>query len=262
MNTASIEDKRDRALELVSGLPGAIVGEGEAPKIVLPVYEALEEQIAEASGKGLEDFLNAVTLLTLVKGGKDSVDRVIGFSEVARNRLTAVVYHHFQGWFNSNALTEEVAKDCVIALAIPYDQNKQAEEDFSFWQHDDFASGRARGLQINQRRWAFNIEKYYTRLGSTRKSAGYADWKSLEIESYGDATLSSDSEVLYDKENKKLYRMYSYRIERPRQCLSLLLSLGSLAHHASQDLTEYEVFNGVTWSTGIRWPFDIAEAQI
>lgn len=264
INAQYLEDRRERAAEFIGGLPGVEISDGEIPEIAVPIREALEEPLADPKKRDeLEGFLDAISLLTLLKEGEDSQDQVLTFSELNSHRVTAIVNRHFQGWLNNTDIIEEVAKDCIVAMATPYKREEDAEANFSYRQFGDTAIGRSGGLEVAVRTGQFTIEKYFNRRGTTRKSDGHANWKWLSMDTLGDANmgLSFDSRqrVRHGGEDKKLYRMFSYNIDNARQSLGLLLGLGSLAHYAAQDLNTYNLFKDVKWDRSRAWPFPVPD---
>lgn len=129
----------------------------------------------------------------------------------------------------------------------------------NYWTHNDFASGRTFGLEVATRMSAFTIEKFAEKRRSIRKSDAPTNWKWLDVQTFGHADIGVDYDtrqrVRYDKEDRRLYRMLGKDIDHPLQGLSILLGLGTLARHAAQDPTEYNLFTDLRFGKATSWPF-------
>lgn len=256
-----LEERRDRAADYLGGLPGVQIIESSTPQVIIPVHETLEEAIAHKDDGELEEFLACLSTLFPRRRTQDGIDRVLTCPRLDAHGIRADVYEHFQRWLNNSGITEPVSRDCLLAMATAYKREDDVTANFTYYEHDGFASGRAGGLEVAERLEPFGFEKYFKRWGSLRKSVGKDRWKWIALEAFGDPGISVDGDtrqkVRYNADDKRLLRMYSHNVDYARQTLGIFLGLGSLAHNASLHTGTKDVFKDVRWSRSSKWPYPI-----
>jgi hypothetical protein len=260
-----LEDYRDRATEWLADLPGAEVSEQEQSSLVtIPVSEALEAAIAGPSLGSFDPFIGNIAALLPKKGEPGAVDRVITTPILEPTFIRARIYHHFQRWLNQNGLTEDVAFNCISAMATPWgtEAQEQAREDFRYDELPGAFQGSSRLLEVIARRDEFGFEQYTRRRRHTVVQRGHGEWQWFGLEPYGnECRIGVDGrtrrQVRIAPEISSLYPMYADNLDTGRQALGILLGLGSLAHAAAEYQGDEEILAGITWEKSERWTWPV-----
>ncbi len=251
-----LEEARDRAVEWLAELSGVTLEETkDAYQLTIPVAEALEEDIADQTAGRIDTFLKAIYTLQPTKR-EIKVDNVITTPVLSSRLIKARVSHHLQRWLNQEGLTEEAARNCLLAMVVPFSARVTEEaikRDFDYRKHSGGAFGMAEGLKVTASQEDFVIERYKRRLKSDRKSIGEATWKAVTLETYGvgGCGIAADEKarqtVKFYPDSKQLYQMRGFNVDHGHKALSILLGLGSLAHCASGYAGAEDVFSDVNW---------------
>ena len=246
-----IDPIRDEAYERLGALPGVRLGADEGR---LTAHIDLERCIGgnfnNQGDEGVERFL-ILTRRFLPSYLQDDTDRVLSLNVINDRGLVVSVNEHFQRWLNQQGFTEEVAKETVASMALPFgdDYIEGTRKDFRYHALEGVGElATARGVRVNIRNNEFGL----TRETSERYEEATVNWRDADLSTLGDcACLGADArerEHVYTHEGvKQLYEMGPHNVDFARQSLSLFLGLGTMAYHAARyDGTE-DIFTGVVW---------------
>jgi hypothetical protein len=255
------EEYRDRSVDYLSQLSGATVVtsdnktvlELEVPRVVNLVSRCRDDKAFSPLLRPLASF-SSIRRTDAPVG----VDQVLPFYNIGR--AFSVVTNHFQRWLNQLTLAEGegevVAKDCLRAMALPFGETDTTKVENDFYaNHTDNASwARAGAFEIFLRRESFGVERINRRKGRpAQERQGNVDWNWLDLGVGSNTGVGVEgsvrAHVRKDAANMNLYRMYSHGLSEhnERLALSLLLGLGSLAHHAAIYEGSQDVFADARW---------------
>ncbi len=251
-----LEEARDRAVEWLAELSGVSLEETkDAYQLTIPIAEALEEDIADPRGGRIDTFLKAIHTLQPTKQ-QVRVDNVITTPVLSSRLVKARVNHRLQLWLNQEGLTEEAARDCLLAMAMPFSARVTEEaikRDFDYRKHSRGAFAMAKDLKITASEEDFGFERFRRRFKNVRKSTGEATWQAVSLDTYGvgGCGIAVDENarqtVQFDPDSKQLYQMRGFNVDHGHKALSILLGLGSLARRASCYVGTEDVFSDVNW---------------
>lgn len=258
------ETLRDAAMKTMAELPGVSVKDNE---VAVPVAEALGQAIAERDEDKLDLFLRNVALLQPRMG--QGIDRIVTTPQLSSCGVRAEISQHFQLWLNRSGLTEEAARGCLLAMALPFPSNiteAKVKEKFQYHSHSDGAFGAIEALKVRAGSANFGFEKFKERWRKTRKATGQGTWNELGLDVYGNGGCgialngNTRQKVRVDPETKMLYSMWAHNVDHSRQALSILLGLGSLAYHSANYGSHDNVLDGIKWHSSRRWDNPIPRA--
>jgi hypothetical protein len=241
-----LEQARDRVIDhLTEHFSGVKVdGAEDFERIHIPVAENLGENEAIAESRIGSLLLSASTLLP--HDHDTAIDEVIRPSYVNEHLLRVIVFPQFQRFLNQG-LSEDVTRDCLLAMATPLGEGKQerVREKFDYYKVDDTVMASGSTLEIITTPEVMEIE-HPVRDGGTTMIQARGRWQLARLGGFGDAGMSVHFQERklnkFDRDRKGLYNMISHNIDMGPQAFSLLLGLGSLAHHAAQYEGEEDIF--------------------
>lgn len=248
-----LEAQRDRSIATLDELTGVTIieeerGAGHSIRIDADVMRPSADIAQKLLIEHLDNFSIARRTSTSAE-----TDQVLPFHDIARTRV--VVTEHFQRWLNTQLeLGDEVAKHCLGAMALPFGSEDLVENSFYAHHSDTVSVASAGPFRVYVRREPFGIEKIQPRRwGADVERQGTVDWNwlqlSIEIPVYPSVGANGDvrQSVRQDPHNKNLYVMHGHEIMGGTRALSMLLGLGSLAHHATSYKGSEDVFADASW---------------
>lgn len=260
-----LEDDRDRMQDWVEELPGVTINEeGPAPTINVPVREALHEAITTLRASEIEDFVVSTSVL-VSQQRPTGPEQVLSIRSMNEGRVSIGVHSQFQRWLNSKEVTEREALRCVKAMALPFDKTTEAEKAFGYITVDNVVIGDGGGFAIRSLPESFGFMKYFEEQENAYQVAGddVWDWIGLEVPGAPICGIGVDRKartgIVQSADSSRLYNMNSYHVYHPRQALSLLLGMGSLAYNAERYLGREDVFEDVEWDEPQRWPYPLPQ---
>lgn len=199
------------------------------------------------------DAIDLIDTVALVAGFEmASSDGVLSVESIAHDKLSLFVHPHFQRWLNAAALSEEVAKTCVRAMASVGGagwpgwvmENQRYGSDVDGYDFADFS--------VSSVQSGFLIRESVLAGEEIEFRSGRAQWRSLRLATFGEYVLDvdeSEREVHAGREkvHPGLYRLQSHNLG-PIEAVSFLLGAASLADTARQYAGREDIFSGVEWS--------------
>lgn len=246
-----LEQARDRVIEhLTDHFSGVSVDEAEnLERVHIPVAENLGDNAAIAESRIGSLLLSASTLLP--HDHPTPIDEVIRPSLVDERLLRVILFPQFQRFLN-HGLSEDVTRDCLLAMATPFGEGKQEKvrKDFDYHKADDntvIAIGS--NLEVITTPELMEIERPL-RDGGTTMIQARGRWQLARLSGFGDAGMGVHAVerklTKFNPDRKGLYTMISHNVDMGPEAFSLLLGLGSLAHHATQHTGEEDIFADFT----------------
>jgi|GEM_PF-1286093 len=214
----------------------------------------------ESDDSNITDFLtginNIVPLYPL-----DSIDRVLGLRYVSERGAEGVVNQHFQRWLNTQEVTEDIARQCVNAMALPYGEpeEKKAKKEFRFRSGEGFAQINTLTYKLNVQTEEFGICKSEETDEEHTETEGKVAWSWFGITTLGSCACwgvpgDDRGHIHVQPETKALYEMEPHNVDSARQSLSLILGVGALAHHAALYEGTEDIFTKTEWGQPRNYP--------
>lgn len=194
---------------------------------------------------------------------QDNIDRVVGLEFLDEHGANGIVYEQFQRWLDAGELTENVARQLVTALALPFGQDEvtAASRNFSFHEADSNTVAKSKSFKLVLRKARFGLydsggtDDFYT------ERSGSIEWSEIDLKTMGDCACwgvaSTDRGMIniYD-DSKRLYDMQPHNVDFARQALSQILAISTLAYHAARYEGEENVFSNADWGEIKTFPKD------
>lgn len=251
-------EQLDRLSEY-SGADVRLLDDADTAVLRFPAEQALHTHFTNTGDPEISKFLELLDGL-LPLNPRDNFDRVVGLELLNRRGAGGVTYEHMQRWLNSSSLTEDQAKECLKAMALPIMSAKDLKEfvdiekDFRFYEHPHSVTAEARSIfEIQIKRSHFTLEQFDPNDVASYERRGKALWGNLEMRTLGDCACwgvsgENRSHVYIQKDNpQRLYEMSPHNIDTARQSLSLVLGIGALAYYAVQYTGTEDIYADVEW---------------
>jgi hypothetical protein len=204
----------------------------------------------------LADINGIVPVLPL-----DSVDRVLALRYVSERGADGAVNQQFQRWLNAQRVTEDVARQCVSAMSMPYGETEEekAKKEFEFRSGDGFAQVNTFTYKLNVATGDFGLYRLEDTEEGHEETEGKVAWSWFHIATLGSCACwgvpGDDREhVELRSDTKALYEMEPHNVDSARQSLSLILGVGALAHHAALYEGTEDVFAKTEWGVPRLYP--------
>lgn len=168
------------------------------------------------------------------------------------------IHTQFQRWVNSKGFSEEVARDCIKAMALPFNKEvqKQAKKEFEFYTVDNNQIAISGIFRIVSRNEEFNFMKI-DHADSIGYKRGKVLWNWIDISTLGGCACWGPSgeermDVQISDEINHLYSMLPHNVDTATQSVSLVLGMARLAYEASiydgeEDILEHAEFFPSRW---------------
>ena len=247
-----------RTEDTLGDLPGYSVSEGEdgfsltidVPQVIAPIDdESFINPKIDVLLRNIQPFVGYAGL-------EDSTDYLFSLDYWYEHGAGGVIFPGMQRWLNAGGLTEEVAKECIEAMALPYGSEKQdaANEEFEYRTDGESAVGGIGGFTFGviSKREDFGIEFVDTSGEERKYRAGKAPWNWINLSTIGSCACWGPSgqereRVYVGRETSRLYEMHPHNVDMPIQSLSLVLGAGVLAREASEYKGQEDILENATW---------------
>lgn len=247
----------ERCLEAMENDWGAVVtggGENQHTEVSIEVERTLGRYFTISPDKleRLNKFLQAVNRL-LPYHPEDDVDRVYSLDILGHFGAQGVINHQFQRWLNATGIREEVARKCLLAMAIPFgkDQVRKANKGFRYYGHGADAASFRLGLPGGDFR-QFGLHRYEETDTGFVTQNGEVEWSWIDLSTLGSCACwgvdgMKRSNLDIDLRTSRLYEMVPHNVDFAHQSLSLLLGAAVLANEAAAYEGREDVFANATW---------------
>jgi len=239
------------ALDKLGAMPGVNTIESNTSLTAhVDIKECLGNSFNNRGDQKISEFFQIVRAL-LPGWIEDDTDRVLGVNLLNDRGLNIEVNEHFQRWLNHRGFSEEVARDTVRSMALPFGKENlnRIKKDFEYHAIDGIGEMvEAGSFRTIVRTSEFGLMKEDSE--SFKQST--VKWRNTDMSTIGNcACLGVDAsqreEVLIQDGVKQLYEMSPHNTEFARQSLSLFLGLGTMAYHATQYNGTEDILAEVTW---------------
>jgi hypothetical protein len=215
-------------------------------------------EVLSAKSKGffennVVNLLKTIQFFTTYSSKNETIDNV--FSLRVSNPVGSVSAQ-FQRWLNANLIDEDIAKDTIRAMALPFGEHEvvDALKKFSFQAKGNdmqVGTGDDEGhFTLTSRR--LPSELVIVKALHDKNLRGSVAWNYLELGSFN-ALFGVDVEKIRSKSEipkgrvNQLYDMYCYDLEFNLQRLSLILGVGVLANKAAQYTGGEDIYAEADW---------------
>lgn len=242
----SVEELRDRTVAFLTDAFDMVTVEvdefPERQQVHLPVAQVLGEREEELE-PGSALVVRAVDVLR--RHGRPAGDEVILPRLEHERQMRATVFEPFQRFLNSG-LDETTARLCLAAMAVPYGREaiEETRDDFTYEAIGDGVLASARHFAV-----ALFPETMKMPLPTPEDDRIMAlregKWHFLRMSVNRDAVIGASAEERSPKHSPQsgaLYNMLTHNIDTSQEILSLMLGLGSLAHHAVRHEGQDDIF--------------------
>lgn len=239
------------ALDKLGAMPGVRTIESNTSLTAhVDINECLGNSFNNRGDQKISEFFQIVRAL-LPGWLEDDTDRVLGVDRLNDRDLNIVVNEHFQRWLNHQGFSEEVARDTVRSMAIPFGKENvdRIKKDFKYYATDGVGEMvKAGSFRTTVKTSEFGLIKEDSE--SFKQST--VMWRDTDMSTIGDcACLGADARqregVLIQDGVKQLYEMGPHNIDFARQSLSLFLGLGTMAYHATKYNGTEDILAELTW---------------
>lgn len=249
-------DRRSKGLENVADQPGvqSDVQDGDI-QISVDVAERFGKSFIEKDESDIQDFLLNVSSIT-PNYAADSVDRVVLMNDFAKEGESVGVSQHFQKWLNNEGISEDTAKESLLAAALPYGEDfvEGTKKYFRYYKETDLERAYGFGTSVCNEVSDVKIYKYTPLTDNkTRVNFGASKWAGVTISSFGDGNPSWNARDAAGRaafvfpQNLNLYHLDARNVESSIQFMSLFFGMGALAYHAAKYSDDKDLLDSVTW---------------
>jgi hypothetical protein len=249
---ALMEDAQTKALDTIRVLPGFAVKEVDKGATVDVEVEKTLSDHADGIEEGARELLLALDSLLphhhrLSSLARDDTDRIIIQTARLNNQnwgRETFVYPHFQRWLNGPGLTEDSAREGVMALAVPYGEKEVVRRAFNYKSDSGSQRGRARRFEVTAKRremetFRFGKKPKPGEESPDKESPDVVDWRVLDVMTGFDGrgflfNAPPSTHVWLKSPNKSLYEMCGFRVNEPQRSLSVMLLMAAVSLPASQ----------------------------
>ncbi len=247
----NIQIRQLKILEHLAESPGTIVDGSNT--VHVNVKQALGSNFGYTREGAVGDFLSTIGRV-LPGYPTNPLDRVVSPQWVSPEGLSAVVYTHFQRWLNTQSpLDEHVAREAVLAMAVPFGKEKEREAKRDFQMFGRAASATFFDVKVFDDR--FGISAIEETEDGHEVKAGRVTWNWVDLSTLGSCAcfgVTGDERqrinVSTDAHLPWLYEMTPHNIDFPQQTLSLLLGIGALSYRAAQYAGQEDILADAEWS--------------
>jgi hypothetical protein len=241
----------EEALERIAERPGGYLD--NKGTLHVEVKQAVGSDFGHTKSGAIRGFLDTVGRL-LPSHPEDAIDRVVHPLWLSATGIEAAVYPHFQRWLNTQShLNERVAKETLLAMAVPFGKEREQDVKREFRLYQQRASTDL--FEITMYDSHFGVNTTEETENSYIEKVGSIVWKRLNLATLGNcACLGASAEergrvnVADNRPRPWLYEMVPHNIDTPRQSLSLLLGLGALAYHTSLYSGQGDILEHADWA--------------
>ncbi len=247
----------ERCLEAMENDWGAVVtggGENQHIEVSIEIERTLGRYFTISPDKleKLGKFLQAVNRL-IPYHPEDDVDRVFSLDILGHFGAQGVVNHQFQRWLNATGISEEVARKCLLTMAMPFgkDQVRKANKGFKYFGHSADAISFGLGLPGGDFRH-FGLHRYEETDTGFVAQNGEVEWSWVDLSTLGSCAcwgVNGDKRTRLDIDlrTSRLYEMEPHNVDFAHQSLSLLLGAAVLANEAVSYEGREDVFASAGW---------------
>lgn len=189
-------------------------------------------------------------------GYEDATDHVFSLDYWADYGSGGVIYPQFQRWLNAGGLDENIARECVNAMAYPFgaEARKQAKKDFSYKTDGESAAAGVGGFTFGviSRREDFGISTYDEMGEEPVHKYGKVAWNWVDLSTIGNCACWGagwqERELVYIRpESNRLYEMGPHNVDFAVQSLSLVLGAATLAYEATRYSGNEDILANAEW---------------
>jgi hypothetical protein len=254
VNEAILKNRHEQ-IEILSEQPGIETElEGDVAKIRVEIEKRFKQCFDPYGDDEISVFLGQVRQIVPTYP-RDLIDRVFGLEFISGRGSTGNIYEHFQRWIDKMTITEDIGRQCVRAMAIPFgsEHKTRAMKKFSYRSGSDFTQISADyHFNLNVHRDKFGIIKSEQTDDSVIETHGKVDWGWVNLSTLGECACwgvpgDERERVRLRPGTKILYNMEPHNVDYARQALSQILGMGTLAFHAAMYKGDEDILANAEW---------------
>ncbi len=248
---------QEKAVNSLGEHKGVAVEEGvDSALASIDVQEALGSSF---NNHGDDKILNLLKPLSsaLPYHPEEPIDRVLSMDTITTHGTFVGVFPQLQRWLNAEGVTEETARDTVVAMATPFGKSivNKAVKDFK--QRGGGASAWAFGVSVHPDNFGLRMEEVTPE--TLIETEGEVRWNWVTISTLGECAclgVNGDDRrnITIRPEVGRLYQMTPHNVDFARQILSHLLGLGVLAQKATEYEGQEDIYTEVEWGEPREYP--------
>lgn len=248
----------NRRIEMVSNNPGyEVVEDGSEITVRVNIKEELGEADSYFQNPQADKIIENLNIFTYFDY-TDKRDGVFSIDSWYKNGADGKIYPQFQRWLNNGGLSDEVARECIRAMVLPFDKATKAEveKDYTYASQSNSSVAESHILRVVSRREEFRISKFVLDQEIPGYRNGSVEWNWIDITTIGGCACWGPSgeerdSVMITPDFNHLYIMKPHNVDTAVQSLSLVLGMASLAYRAALYEGTEDILANATFSERI-----------
>lgn len=246
----AVRKGQERAVNSLGEHKGVVIEDGNDTAVAsIDVQEALGSSFNNRGDDKILNFLKHLSL-SLPYHPEGPTDRIASLDSITTHGTFAGIFPQFQRWLNAEGITEETAKESVLAMAMPFGKATKNKAAKDFKEYGGSASAWAFGISVHPD--TFGLRKEEATPDTIIETNGEVKWDWVYLSTLGSCAcwgVNGDDRrnISVSPEVSRLYQMTPHNVDFARQMLSHILGLGVLSHQAAEYAGQEDIFAEVEW---------------